>query len=95
MIAGPVLGMRYINDDDQVTRQQIKPGTVRRIIPYARRYRGAMIVLVFITALDAALAVVNPVILGLIIDKGVIPRRIGVVMELSVILVGPAMAQWH
>jgi ATP-binding cassette subfamily B protein len=55
MIPGPAFGIRYIRDDDQVTRQQIKPGTVRRILPYLARYRWTLMFLLFITALDSAI----------------------------------------
>ena len=83
MIAGPTWGMRRLGDDGQITRQQIKPGTVRRILPYVMRYRGAMVLLLFITALDSAITVVNPLMLGLIIDDGILHRRIHVVVGLS------------
>jgi ATP-binding cassette subfamily B protein len=52
MIPGPAFGMRYIRDDGQVTRQQIKPGTVKRVLPYLARYRWTLMFLLFITALD-------------------------------------------
>jgi|SRR5580698_9243593 hypothetical protein len=70
MIKGPEFGMRFLDDHDKLTRQQIKPGTVRRVLPYARRYRAALAVLAFITVLDSGITVANPLILGFIIDDG-------------------------
>lgn len=43
-----------------ITRQQIQPGTIRRIIPFAKRYRSALIFLLLITAIDAAITAVTP-----------------------------------
>jgi hypothetical protein len=45
--------------DESVTRQQIKPGTVRRILPYARRYWWALVALLVMTAADAIITVTN------------------------------------
>jgi hypothetical protein len=38
MIEGPGFTVRY--REDEVTRQQVRPGTVRRVWPYLRRYRS-------------------------------------------------------
>jgi ATP-binding cassette, subfamily B, bacterial len=91
MISGPVIGMRYIRDDDQVTRQQIKPGTVRRVLPYFTRHRWAIAFLLFITAVDSAITVVNPVLLGFIVDDGILRRRVDVVVALSLAIAGLAL----
>lgn len=91
MIGGPAWGMRRYGGDDKVTRQQITPGTVRRILPYARPYRKTMIVLLFFTAIDAVIAVVNPLILGFIIDDGILHHRLDVVAGFSVAIAGLAL----
>jgi ATP-binding cassette, subfamily B, bacterial len=71
-----------------VTRQQVRPGTVRRVWPYLRRYRGQMVLLVFITAVDSAVLVVSPLILRLIIDDGILPHRESVVVALALTVAG-------
>ena len=43
MISGPGFAVGY--REDEVTRQQVRPGTVRRVWPYLRRYRGQMVLL--------------------------------------------------
>ena len=58
MIEGPGFTVRY--REDEVTRQQVRPGTVRRVWPYLPRYRRPMVLLVFITAVDSAILVVSP-----------------------------------
>jgi ATP-binding cassette, subfamily B, bacterial len=61
MISGPGFLIRY--REDEVARQQVRPGTVRRVWPYLRRYRGPMVLLVGITAVDSAIVVVSTLIL--------------------------------
>jgi ATP-binding cassette, subfamily B, bacterial len=73
---------------DSVTRQQVKPGTFKRILPYAKRYRWQLLLLLIATAIDAVIAVANPLILGMIIDNGILPRRSAVVIALSAAVVG-------
>jgi ATP-binding cassette subfamily B protein len=85
--------MRYIRDDDQVDRQRIKSGTVRRILPYAAPYRGAITALLFITVLDAVITAVNPLLLGLVIDHGILRRRLDVVVGLSLAIAGLALGE--
>ena len=70
---GPHL-MRGFASDPSVTRQQLKPGTVRRIAGYARPYRWDLTVFLLAAALDAVITVTIPVLLGVVIDKGVLPK---------------------
>ena len=71
-----------------MTRQQVRPGTVRRVWPYLRRYRGQMVLLVFITAVGSAIVVVSPLILRLIIDDGILRHRESVVVALALAVAG-------
>jgi ATP-binding cassette, subfamily B, bacterial len=89
---GPMMGMRLGRPGDPpVTRQQIRPGTVKRIIPYAMRYRWFLVLLMLLTAFDAAVTAASPLVLGLIIDKGILPRNVGVVVGLSLAVAGLAL----
>ncbi len=92
MIAGPATLMRRYGADERVSRQQVKPGTVRRILPYLRPHRGLVVLLLFITAFDAVITVVNPLLLGAIVDEGVLRRRMGVVAGLALAIAGLALA---
>jgi ATP-binding cassette, subfamily B, bacterial len=71
-------------DDRPVTRQQIKPGTVRRIARYVNPYRWMMALLLTVTGLDALFSALTPLLLGAIIDKGILPRRLDVVIGIAV-----------
>ncbi len=73
--------------DPPVTRQQIRPGTVRRIVPYAKPYRWALALLLGVTALDAIITGVNPLLIAVVIDDGIIPRRVAVVTGVALAIV--------
>jgi len=85
---GPGLRLR---SQEEITRQKVRPGTARRIIPYALRYRWALLVLILSTALDAGITVANPLILGLVIDDAILPRKLKVLITLSVVAAGLAV----
>jgi ATP-binding cassette, subfamily B, bacterial len=86
MISAPEFWLRY--REDEVTRQQVRPGTARRVWPYLRRYRGPMVLLVFITAVGSAVLVVSTLILRLIIDDGILRHRESVVITLALTVAG-------
>ena len=88
MISGPGFRVQHL---DEVTRQQVRPGTVRRVWPYLRRYRGPMVLLLGITAVDSAILVVSPLILRLIIDDGILRHRESVVVTLALTVAGLAL----
>ena len=79
----PRLGLRV---DEEVSRRSVKPGTLRRILPYARKYRRTLAALLVITAFDAGITAVSPLLLKQIIDDGVGPRRVSVVAGLALVL---------
>ncbi|WP_300612436.1 ABC transporter ATP-binding protein [Trebonia sp.] len=74
--------------DPTVTKQKLKPGTVRRIARYARPYRLKLALFLFATALDAAITVVNPLLLRELIDRGIIARDEGVVIVVALTVAG-------
>jgi ATP-binding cassette, subfamily B, bacterial len=49
------------------------------------------VLLALITTLDSAVTVVNPLLLGFIIDDGILRRRTGVVIGLSLAIAGLAV----
>src|SRR5215468_6230042 len=83
--------MRGFVTDSSVTKQQLKRGTVRRIAGYARPYRWYLVIFLLAAALDAVITVTNPVLLGVVIDKGVLPRRTGVVLAVAAVVAGLAL----
>ena len=85
----PMMRLR-LGLDESITRQQVKPGTIRRIVPYAKRYRWGLALLLAVTAVDAVITVAQPLVLRLIIDDGLLRHRLSVVVEACLALVGLA-----
>ena len=88
---GPLHMLRGFTADESVTKQQLKPGIVRRIGGYARPYRWDLAVFLLAAALDAVITVAIPVLLGWVIDRGVLPGRVDVVIEVAAVVAGLAI----
>jgi ATP-binding cassette subfamily B protein len=83
--------MRGFNSDASVTKQRLKRGTVRRIAGYARPYRWKLAIFLLAAALDAVITVTIPVLLGVVIDRGILPKRAGVVVAVAAAVAGLAI----
>jgi ATP-binding cassette subfamily B protein len=83
--------IRSFRQDPSVTHQKLKKGTVRRILTYARPYRGALIAFMVTTALDALITVVSPLLLRAIIDRGILPRNQAIVIVIAGALAAVAL----
>ena len=88
---GPLHLLRGFSADESVTKQQLKPGTIRRIAGYARPYRWDLVIFLVAAALDAVITVAIPVLLGWVIDRGVLPKRVDVVIWVAAIVAGLAI----
>ena len=77
--------------DPSITKQKLKPGTIRRIAGYARPYRVHLAVFLLATAVDAVLTVVNPLLLRDIIDNGILTRNERVVIVLACVVAAVAI----
>src|SRR6185437_3458685 len=93
MVHGPgFVGVRGgFRMDPSVTKQKLKPGTIKRIIGYARPYRWQLTVFLLATAVDAAITVVNPLLLRHLIDNGIIARNQAVVVWVALTVAGVAV----
>jgi ATP-binding cassette, subfamily B, bacterial len=80
---GNMVMMRGFRMDPSITKQKLKPGTVRRIAAYARPYRWLLVVFLVATVIDALITVVNPLLLRDIIDKGILARNDRVVILIA------------
>jgi ATP-binding cassette subfamily B protein len=77
--------------DPSVTHQKLKPGTVRRIIGYAKPYKLYLTLFLIATVLDSLITVVNPLLLRAIIDKGILPRDEAIVIGLAIAVAAVAL----
>ena len=78
--------MRSMTRDSSVAQRKLAPGTARRVISYARPYKAMIALFLVMVIFDAGLVVATPLLLGQIIDKGVIPKDSSVVVRLSLII---------
>jgi ATP-binding cassette, subfamily B, bacterial len=83
--------MRGFSRDPSVTQQKLKPGIGRRIAVYARPYRLDLVVFLVAAALDAVIVVSYPLLLAVVIDDGVLQRRVGVVLGVAAAVAGLAI----
>jgi ATP-binding cassette subfamily B protein len=75
--------MRSYTRDSSITRQRLKPGTVRRIASYARPYRGHLILFLIATSIDAMIIVAVPLLLRALIDNGIERKDTEVVLAIA------------
>lgn len=88
---GPGLGVLGLRVENLVEPQKIKPGTVRRILPYALRYRWSLLVVLLTTIVESVITVASPLLLKMIIDNGIIPGKKSVVVGLAALVAGLAL----
>src|ERR1019366_4362784 len=78
--------------DSEVTRQRLKPGTVRRIMSYARPYRRELSLFLCMNALAAVFTVAVPLLMKTIIDQGILASNVGVVIAVASVVAGIGLA---
>jgi ATP-binding cassette subfamily B protein len=88
---GGMMMARGFRMDPAITKQKLKPGTIRRIAGYAKPYRVRLTFFLIATAIDAGITVVNPLLLRELIDGGIITRDEGVVVVVGVTVAAVAV----
>src|SRR5579863_7761948 len=83
--------VRGFRMDPSITKQKLKPGTIRRIATYARPYRLHLAVFLMATAIDAVITVVNPLLLREIIDRGILGRNDRLVILIAIAVAAVAI----
>ena len=83
--------MHSFTRDRGVAHQGLKPGTVRRVLSYARPHRVTLAIFLAITSLDAVVVVTVPLLLRGLIDQGVLPGDTGVVLGIAAVVAGLAL----
>ena len=83
--------MTSFRQDPSVTQQKLKPGTVRRIITYAKPYKVWLSLFLVVTILDSLITVVNPLLLRAIIDKGILGHHEAIVIGIAAAVAAVAL----
>ena len=77
---------------EQDVNRRLKPGTTRRIVGFAKPYRGSIAAFLVTVVLDALTVVVTPLLFKVIIDNGVAKGDTSVVVWTAVVLAAVAVA---
>ncbi|MER5438802.1 ABC transporter ATP-binding protein [Streptomyces sp. NPDC002790] len=93
MMGGPRMGLMPLGADKSITKQKIKPGTVRRIVPYALRYRWSLAVVMLTTVAGSAITATSPLLLKIIIDDGIAQRREGFVVGFALLVAALSLVE--
>jgi ATP-binding cassette, subfamily B, bacterial len=88
---GNMTMMRGFRMDPSITKQKLKPGTIRRIAAYARPYRWYLAIFLLMTGIDALITVVNPLLLREIIDQGILRRNDRLVIVIAIVVAAVAI----
>jgi ATP-binding cassette subfamily B protein len=83
--------MRGFSRDRSVTATKLAPGTVRRILRFARPYRRPLVLFLILIVGDAVITASSPLILREIIDRGIIHRDKSLVEWLALVVGGLAL----
>ncbi len=82
---------RHLRSDRSVVHSRIEPGTVRRVLGFARPHRRLITFFVALTVIDAGLVVVAPLLAQRIIDDGIVAGDRSIVVTLSLAMAGVAL----
>ena len=78
-------GMKSLTKNRDVLEHRVKPGTLKRMLQFARPYRGLLVIFLVTVIIDAVVSSIAPLVLRAIIDKGIAGKREGLVIGLSVL----------
>jgi ATP-binding cassette, subfamily B, bacterial len=85
--------LRSIRDSERVSQHQISRGTTRRILSFARPYRGDIAVFLVTVVLDAGIGVATPVLAGHVVNAitGGAAGAASLVVRLALMIAGLAV----
>jgi ATP-binding cassette subfamily B protein len=89
---GGRMGMRSMQRDRTILEHRIKKGTLPRIFQFAKAYKPVLIIFLVAVVIDAVVSSVSPLVLRAIIDNGIKHRREGLIIGLSLLTAGLAIA---
>ena len=78
--------MRSFRRDESVMQSKLPPGIVKRVLQFARPYRGMLTVFLGLIIVDAVIGAVNPLIYRAIIDNGIAKHNSSLVIALAVLI---------
>lgn len=88
---GGRMGLRSMRQNRDILEHQIKKGTLPRMLTYARKYRGLLVVFLIAVVLDAVVSSVTPLLFRGILDNALPEKNRGLVIALATIGAGLAI----
>lgn len=85
--------MRQLSKDEEIKGHQLKQGTTRRVLSYARPYKGLLGLFLVTIILGAFLGVAPPLLMQRIIDDGVLAGNLRVVVVLAGVVAALALLE--
>ncbi|HET8617013.1 MAG TPA: ABC transporter ATP-binding protein [Actinomycetales bacterium] len=85
--------MRSMHRDPSVAEKPLTPGVARRILEFARPFRGQIIAFLVLVVIDAGLVVAPPLLVRRIINQGIGGHDRDVVVWTSLAIAGMAVAE--
>ena len=83
--------MRSLRSDRSVVDQKLTRQTLRRVVGFARPQTRLLVVFIALVVVDAALVVVNPLLVKALLDEGIVKRDGAVVTWLALAMAGVAL----
>jgi ATP-binding cassette subfamily B protein len=74
--------------DRSVAKQKLAPGTVKRVLAFARPYRRELGVFLSLVVLDAAVSVVTPLLVRRLLDDAIPHHDLGLVRDIFLVYAG-------
>jgi ATP-binding cassette, subfamily B, bacterial len=87
----PWMMLRSYTTDGEVAKRRLAPGTLRRILRFARPYRRDLAFFLVLVVASAVIVVVTPLLFKVIIDEGVTQGRRGAVVGVALGIAGLAV----
>ncbi|HEX6937656.1 MAG TPA: ABC transporter ATP-binding protein [Actinomycetes bacterium] len=85
------MAMRSLTRDGEVAKRKLAPGTIPRIVAFARPYKRQISLFLVLVVMDAMLVVALPLLFKVIIDEGVLKDDKGVVVGVALAVAGLAV----
>jgi ATP-binding cassette subfamily B protein len=85
------MAYRSFTRPGDVGRKSLSPGTIRRIIAFARPYRRDLVLFLILVVASSLIVVANPVLFKIAIDSGVTEGRRDVVVLVALAIAGLAI----
>jgi ATP-binding cassette subfamily B protein len=82
---------RTFQQDSSVKEHKLREGTVKRILAFARPYKGKLAVFLTLIAFAAAISAAQPMLFRLIIDDGITAANRNVVIMVALVIAGLAL----